>query len=416
MVSTLDLLVACASVCVWTPAGEQGAVVVLDDTPGPGVDATDFESAMALAADGDTILVRAGTHSLASEQTAIAVHGRELAVVAEAGAAPVLLFGIQLSGVPEGSVFHLRGLELNQPNGYALDVLGGAGTVWVEDCDLRGTSPYSGHLRMLDAADVVVVRSRLDTEPHSAGDGSLASGAGIMVLGGALYLYDSVVRGRPGHAGEAGIQAGSAAVFLGDGFLFASGNTLSGGDGAPGFPIVPFGCTGPTDGAAALELGDAAPLALTVGNVLAGGAPGELGCSGVPAETGPLATVASGTITPLGGAARSFEADSPIASGGLVTLSFTGSPAELVGVLAAVEHGALPLPVYGGALFVDSTALLVTTTSLGPSGTTALALVDSLITPTNGFVRIVLQAFFVDIDLTVTLGPASLLTTLDPSF
>src|SRR5262245_60601702 len=76
-------------------------VWVVDEVPGPGVDATDIATAVALAVPGDTILVEPGIY-------AGVTFGKGVTVV---GDGSVRVDGISIIGLPAGQTVRLQHLK-----------------------------------------------------------------------------------------------------------------------------------------------------------------------------------------------------------------------------------------------------------------------------------------------------------------
>jgi hypothetical protein len=130
---TLPALFA-ASFLTLNSAAQQ--VWIVDDTAATAPDFTDLQTAIGTVADGDVLLVRAGTYPR------MVVTAKALTIAAYPGEAPVIdartTTGADrnlVSAIPAGKSVQLIGLELRDTQtDPALMLQGCAGTVWVEDC------------------------------------------------------------------------------------------------------------------------------------------------------------------------------------------------------------------------------------------------------------------------------------------
>ncbi|HEX5011641.1 MAG TPA: hypothetical protein VFY71_14705, partial [Planctomycetota bacterium] len=96
-----------AGVLAATPAAAQGALWIVDDDGGPGVDATDIQAAIDAAADGDVILVRSGVYS------SLVLDGRSLSVIGEDGEDVELAPGtVSVAHLAADQRVLLRGLDV----------------------------------------------------------------------------------------------------------------------------------------------------------------------------------------------------------------------------------------------------------------------------------------------------------------
>lgn len=140
------------TVCRWVlvlglvpAATHAGSVLVVDDTPGPGVQFSDIAPAVAAASDGDLILVKSGTYS------GFDIHHRSLSVVADIGAMVEIVGRVQVSALAAANRALLRGLKVRSapelgggfldPNfdySAGLQLLNSTGVTWVEDCTIDG--------------------------------------------------------------------------------------------------------------------------------------------------------------------------------------------------------------------------------------------------------------------------------------
>lgn len=183
------------------------SVIVVDDSGG--ADFTQVSAAVAAAADGDTILVKAGTYD-----TPYTIQSKSLTIVAELGATVAvqsIFTGPVLSIVrllrPHQRVV-IRGLD------GPLALVENAGSVRVEDGRLRGVTgqcifpgaglPGGAGAMVSNCASVAFARCEL-----TGGDGAqlfipgvfdccTAGGPGLSAAGSSIALYQTTLAGGPG--------------------------------------------------------------------------------------------------------------------------------------------------------------------------------------------------------------------------
>jgi hypothetical protein len=138
-------------------AAAQGAVLVVDDDGGPGVDFTSLAEAVVAAQDGDTVLVREGVYETGSGE-ACSVVGKSLVVTAEAGAEVLVKPGtlgspLHVSGLAAHQETLLRGLIFELGDGvFNASIFSNAGSVRLEQCVLRGSDVLAGTWRSMPPA------------------------------------------------------------------------------------------------------------------------------------------------------------------------------------------------------------------------------------------------------------------------
>jgi hypothetical protein len=109
---------------------------IIDAANGPGTDFTDLPPGVAAAADGDTLLVRAGNYTEFSTSKGIAVLG----VPGQTRIATTLLNpGIDVFGLASGKTFRARGLVITGSLAQRISVQNSAGHVHFEEIDLAST-------------------------------------------------------------------------------------------------------------------------------------------------------------------------------------------------------------------------------------------------------------------------------------
>ena len=219
---------------------------VVDDTPGPGIDFTDIQSAISAAAEGDAIVVQAGTYP------SFVLLGKSLTIEAALGDAVLVQDGFSVRGLTAAQSAVVRGLEVVSPNEAGAQLKNNAGDVWLEDCLLRGGVGTNvigslGPLDSYDAAEVVncgnVVFARCRFEGGAGVDlkdeefqfGAGSGGSGLSIDGSTVTMHDCEVIGADGGSvfdttPDNGGFGGSGIELLA-GVLLLSGCDLVGGDG-----------------------------------------------------------------------------------------------------------------------------------------------------------------------------------------
>ncbi len=382
---TRPLLAATALAAAALPAGAQ-SVWTVDDDGGVGVDFTSLQQAVDAAADGDVLVVRAGTYA----KTSILAKG--LVVAADVGAQVDVSGALSVRGLAASQSVVLRGLDVVSPVEQGLYLVDCDGPIWVEDCALLGAvgdNTFAGFstgaalhsfpgARIFDCAEVVLARCTLqggggtslieEKFEYDAGDG----GDGLLVDGALVSLFDCTLSGGGGGGvfdttTDDGGNGGSGVHILA-GSVFASGCATSGGWGGSGDAnFISCGNGGHgghgfwlTGGSAELRWQDCTFAPGT------GGQPGPL-CS--PGADGQSIRVDGGTVAALPGVARPFAATSPHRAGESTTLSAGGPAGEVVLAGIAASQDRFPADAFAGDLVLDPAFVLIVLGSVPPSGT-----------------------------------------------
>lgn len=411
-------------------ASASGGVFVVD-VGGLGT-RTDLPAAVAAAADGDLLLVKAGAYS------GFTIDNKALDIVAEAGVTPEVLGPIairNLAATRAVSVTGLRVRQLVQPASPtaepALAVTASTGAVRLQGLDLQGfdgilCGAVGGHsLSVFNSFDVVATRCTLQ-----GGNGAPLQtyyshgGHGVVTQNARIALYQCTV--VAGHGGDGSPACGP---FIGYGYagyggegvrsygaeVFAAGCSIQGGDGGSGLGPLPAGC----GGTAITALTSSSPSRVRLLDcTLAQGAPGG-GSAWLCTTPTPVTFVTPRSwIVTLAGSARKTSAPRVLRENQILRVDFEGQPGDVVelrfatqarytysdawrGVLA-LRH-ASPWPALHAGVLDGNGRLSIA----WPSNDLGIG-VDST--------RLFLQASFLDASGITTLGPPTSVCLLDSAY
>jgi hypothetical protein len=395
-------------------AAGQGAVIVVDAA---GLGAyTSIQPAVDAAADGDTILVKAGTYP------GFNVIAKRLTIVGELNRQVQVNGTIAVAYLAASQAVVLRGFAVNvsfvvgaltQPPTFLND----AGPIWVEDCVIVDNnlgpsfSGFQGHgVAIASCASVVFARCSI-----TGSTGSLA-GHGIHAVASNVSLHDCTVRGADVQVSVQPIAGGNGYDQT-DGFLHATGTTFIGGKGSNGVVITAQGlppiCHNGGAGGHGIVLSGASPAAALEQCVLSPGAGGSaqtaFGCSN--GANGQPSVVNAGALTSSAGPARHYLASSPVRGAQSSSLQFQGPAGEAVWVAYASAGGHAFFPPLVAPLLLAWPPALLPAGTLPPSG--ALAVAVTAPDPAPGFVGFTVfsQAVFVS-GSALALGPASAISVV----
>lgn len=425
---------------VWSGTSALGGVLVVDDTPGPGVTHTNLSTAISAAADGDTILVRPGLHGI------VFIDGKSLTIVADGTPRPSIFGNLVVRNLSATQQVVLRGFDnigvtLGSPG---LRVSDCAGSVFIEDCTFDSTDGQGQGGNQITAAvhvercdRVVFTRCALEatdsvTQSMSVfGSQDVDGPHGLHAEDSNVALYDCVLRGAVGYA--IGCHGGDGAMIAG-GSLFASGCSFQGNHAGPAGTVfifdVPAG-----DGGNGVRLTDrvttgVAPYSSFQGSTtlttpaigrfvdcsFTTGLGGDGGTSPDGAPGQPIATLHGANASQLDGPARSFESSSPAHAGASTTLTFTAPAGELVFTAAAIGAHPIYVNALAGTL-VPTLPFLFTPIGTMPAGGELELTIPLPPLPAGfGALQIVHQAVYGTTTGEGRLGSPSTLVLLDPAY
>ena len=401
----VSLLVLAAS----SPVRAQGAVLVVKPSGAP---FATIQTAIAAAADGDTIYVHQGTYA------GLSVEGRSLTIAGAEG--EIVKVGgdyAKIQDLQPDDVVVLRGLQLR-----GLHVSSSAGTVWIEDCQVLVTIPA---LIVESSASVVFVRCDIEG-PDAFTDATSTlhpSGIGARLSDSVVAMFDCTVKGGNGQdfhpipSGTADATAGDDGLELHGGALHLSGGSVQGGKGGNG-PMNPaFGCAG-EDGGDGVFMADGSPSLVVNDVAIAGGAGGTApsSCPGgqpEPGDPGEAILVQSGSAETIPGTARLLALGGPAIENHVVNLEVAGVPGDVVLLLIGLQPGLVPKPAHGGALLVPAPLLVTPLGVLGDPAQVDLPFVVPELGPGVATVHACVQGVFKPTAGAALLGSGSLLIALD---
>jgi hypothetical protein len=365
VLAVLPLGLAICPLAARAPAQNQVLLVTQDGTGFSSV-----QAAVNAAADGDVILIRPGAYVTAF------ITNKSLTLARDGGeSGSALLHHVTISNLAAGKKVVLRGLTIQgahpfSPEGTAVSAFDVAGSVVIEDCELR--SGYPAALRASQCQGLFVVRSLLeglDGVPQILFE--VPARPGAVLTGSNAFFYESTAIGGKGIPGA----VGAPGVLLDGGTLLFSGSAFVGGDGGKA-AVDSGGCaTTGGNGGAGLAMQGASPLARRLASTLSGGAGGapESVCAG--GAPGPDLVLASGTLLTIPEPARSLELSAPVREGQVIELEVRGEPFEVAKIVFSATPVAFYAPGLLGAILPSPAALgIVVLGPLPASGEMVLSL------------------------------------------
>lgn len=322
-----------------------GAVVIVDAAGGPGVFTT-FHAALAAAAEGDTILVRAGNYGIdPNDPFGGAIQGKSLSVVADPAGAAVQLGALWVANLNANQVVVLRGVDISgdmSVTGFfdtpGLTVQNCAGSVVVEDATIVGGQSGPGpHMPIPGYSGITVTGSRL-TLTHCVvvggapygGDpfnGPGSGGPALVATNASIAVFETELRGTSPVIQSAGMPSGYGAKLTGTKAMF-SGSTLIGGNVST--------CT--TCPAAAALVADVTSAVRWIDTQFV---PGTGGTSAPPIDA-PL-----GVVSSWPGIARALTLTSPVVEFQPVNVTVDGVAGDLVMLAWSMKGAHVPLAIPG---------------------------------------------------------------------
>jgi hypothetical protein len=398
-------------------------VWVVAPTPGPGVDFTSVQAAVAAAAVGDIVLVRPA--AVGAYGGDIQLGGKALTIVADGGAQvpTIASFGrVTVSGLAAGQTTVLRGFELPGmgfwPVGSDEGTLGfknSPGTLLVEDCSITGTQSA---VRATTSGWLGIANSNLVGSSYSFGESAVV-GAGLANVATTTTLHGSTSRGGPGQfmvvmANPIGL-AGSAGAQVWSGTLVAARSTLLGGDGAGSTFSSYFSTCVYSSGGNGLALASQGLLAHLLDTTMTAGGAGALNAPCTAPPTIPGLDSGGATWTAPDGAAPVLYALPVTREGQALSAVLDTSAGDFAVLLVATSVQPLFYSEFHGPLLNPAASVLALGT-VPPSGTvTSSATIQELGAGVEG-VSVYLQGASVDpATISVRLSNVSVAVLVDAS-
>lgn len=208
----------------------QGATWIVDQNNGAGTHFTDIPAAVAAVADGDTLLIRAGSYSPFETNKALTLLGQGTVVVADPlfPRPPQL---VRVHSLPRGRTFTMKNVRIEaRLTQFALSLASNVGRVHLEDVVVAtASSPPSNMIGCIVVACTAVtfVNGSLFGYPALSASQSTLALAGTMVSGGS-------------HCGSSRCLAGIGdGMVLQDCMVLLSRASVSGGSTFPGWTFDP---------------------------------------------------------------------------------------------------------------------------------------------------------------------------------
>jgi len=366
---------AFASISASVLGGLAAANVLVVDASGGG-NFTTIHAALVAAADGDTILVRAGNYP------GFSVPDKTLSIVADTAANVTVTGTASITSLAASHTIVLAGLRItgatpNEIASPAFFVYNLAGQVRVQACTLTGSR--GGHSSVGegypagDGAEIRGATTRVAFEGCTLHGGDWGAcdycdqmepgGAGLEAFGARVALYDCTLTGGDGAFTAAGFSGsyvggdGNDAAYISNGFLHASNSTLTGGDG--GYVLdCALGPTNGGDGGDGLHLFGANVGAWSIGSTFQAGAGSPhivSGCAeSLPGAPGGDIVGGSGTYFPLAGTRLEMDAPSIVREGSELALTIRGQPGTIVDVVFARATQFTAIPSWRGVVLTKN--------------------------------------------------------------
>ncbi len=296
-------------------------VFVVDAAGGAGSDTTTISAAIALAVDGDVVLVRSGDY----DET-VTIVNRSLVLQGDPGAGtPPTIGELVIRDLAAGKRVVVRRFDFDSdatPD-HAIQLENDAGSVWLEELRMLNAAlivVQVSPLRASDCASVVV--SRCTIEPlFSVGDSAPA----MDLVRSNVHVFDSYAEATYAffgtNLGVSGIRVEGPGATLG-----LWGSSVVGGLGE--LYIGSHGACLSYEGGPAVLLTQQAELVLQEANLLGGTST----CTGVVAAS---IAPGDGTVTELTSLARSHVVSSPVRDDASVTVTLEGVAGDQVWVFFA---------------------------------------------------------------------------------
>lgn len=354
------------------PAAAANQVFVVGPAPGPGIDFTEVQSAIAAAGDGDIVLLKDVA------DVSVAIDGKGITLARHPASGAVDLLRLSIRNTSASQVVQVHGIHF-QWSGSAVEDC--AGPVLLQD-SLFGNPSFSfpqplppPMLAIVNSPRAALIRSVVRGESNLPTAALAAPGTALRIVASSVAVYRGELRGADAADFESLYPnflsvpvPGAAGVELVSGTLFAGGVVIRGGAGGAGGLVVPISqCYSSQSGGAGILVGGAVTL---LGADVAGGPKGDAS-GGCPDEgvSGAATAVLSGSVVTIPEPLRSISATGPVAVGTSTLVQVLGVPGEPAFLLKSPFLGAQYVPQMKGLLLPAPPWVFVPIGTLPPSGT-----------------------------------------------
>lgn len=431
MPRTAFVLFSILGPCLTSLAAQQ-QVLVVDDTPGPGVQFTQLQAALDAAGPGVVVLVKPGVYAMPNAEQSFLIQGAQH-VVAEIPGSVTLQSRLLVVGTAAHERVYVRGIRIansaqfNSPT--ALDIYACAGTVWLEDvvvdAPLQMALPLSLPTGQYPQAVRVETSRAVFTNCAVNGLGLYAFASGgqdpLDFTHCVLWLQNSEVD-LHGCSVLPYTAASTPALLLELPGIWMQNSTLRAWDtqvrGTPGKPATSFlGLTFcPTSGGPGVLLAAGASNAAEfVACDVQGGPGGAIGAftTCAPAAPGVPVQTIQGTATFAPGSARTLASSALTHTGTPQALILAGAPGELVLLGVSTDAQPLPLPDLHAVVWIGAPSVLFVAGTTDAAGALAFGYPSPAPAPGSQGLRLLVQAAFAGPG-TVALSNATLLSCVVP--
>ncbi len=358
------------------------------DVGGPSAQYTNIQQAVSAAVNGDVIRVWSGNYS------AFVLDGKRVIFMAKDGPGTVSVSGeTSIKNIPAGSAMSIAGFDFQgiQSTGYALEIEGCLGSVRIRDCSITGADVSSAAF-ITDCVDVAM----FDTDLISgwtwvSGWEHGISGRNCMIIvDSTLSAYSCVFEGASGttadHTGDNGGSGSTAVWAAGICQVYLAKCTLIGGNGGNGADpsLIWNQCTYGGFGGWGFRATNMSTEAWFLECDFQPGTGGSGLCPLGTTTTRPNGQEATlGTYLP--GKAVSLRAPRDMQDNSTLSMTFSGSPGDLVGWRSGDGPGYEFCPIRGPYLLYSASNTLQYWHFAGRIGATGMLQVDLKVTDIPAF-------------------------------
>lgn len=384
---------------------------------------TTIQAAVNAAADGDVVLVRAGSYA------GFTIANKALDVVGDVGAVVSITSPVQVQNVAVTRHVSLTNLRIVAgATGSALVLDANAGGVRVQDCRATGgtgsgacaaATEGGAGIAVSACDDVAIVRCVLQGGPGVGGCDGTTGGSGLRAQASKVALFDTTSHGDRGGLGcWQGCQScgygygyggigGAGALLVTNSTLLASGSSLTGGSGGGNCHATDDGGWG----GAGLWLFNSSARAVSCN--LQGGPPAQNGFPSIPGA--PIVGPGAQTSTLP---ARHMSATIPVRELQTMSLTLQGQPGDRVELVVAPRLRFLLMPAFQGVslLRLARPQLVQQLGTIGAGGTLTTSWSIPDLGPGVQNQQWFLQAIFTSTSGEVSYGPPATQVLLDAAF